>query len=370
VPSPRVAQQLIITSDGCVEGTVATACAVGNAERVVKQAIAVSSRSLPVGASATRGIDMRGSPSFTNMIVFSKGIVSTRKQMTITGTDVYYKKSDFYPCSGSTVPGTGSVYRCYNSSNDAGMPASVHSTDRIFTKPNGGNEHPPSPNCLYPWDGSATGTTITTNPGGSCTAGQAGVPPTALFTDADYSRVAQDPRLTEEDQRYYKQIAQQSGLYCGNYNPGAGTNACTRAGVAATNVTGDIDQADVTGLGNFFVVYVEFPATTNPLSNSLGWNVTNPINQSPCVATTPATSSILLIVRNGGVETKTSFLGAVFAEDGVFDTSGSLKVEGTLATGQIRTRGNPTVCLSQRWVDAMPGAFTKVTPLDWSEVDR
>lgn len=368
VPSPRVAQQLVITSDGCVEGIVGATCPTGNAERVVKQAISVIARQLPVGASASKGIDMRGSPSFRNMIIFSKGIVTTRKQMTVTGTDPYYKKSDFYPCSGSAVPGTGSVYRCYNSTNDAAMPASVHTTDRIFNNPNGGNVHPPSPNCSYPWDGSATGVTIATNPGGTCTAGPSGVPPTANFSDSDYARIAQDPRLTEEDQRYFKQVAQQSGLYCGNYNPAAGTNSCTRAGVAATNVTGDIDPADVTGLGNFFVVYVEFPSTTNPMSNSLGWNVPNPINQSPCSSTAAATSSILLIVRNGGVTSKTAFLGAIFAEDGVFETN-NITFEGALATAMIRTRGNPTICNSQRWIDAMPGAFLRVTPLDWSEVD-
>jgi hypothetical protein len=345
---------------------VGATCPTGNAERVVRQTIALTTKTLPIGASANR-VDMRGNPSFQNMVVISRGIVTTRGQMNITGTDLYYKKSDFYPCTGSTVPGAGPLYRCYNSSNDAAMPASVHSTDRIFLKPNGTNEHPPSPNCSYVWDGSVTGTVINSIPAG-CPTTAGSVPPTANFSDADATRVTATPRLTEEDHRYFKQIAQSQGLYCGNYNPNA-SNSCLRGGAAAT-VTGDIDQADVTGLGNFFVVYVEYPQTTNPLSNQLGWNVSNPVPTNPCNSTAAANTMVILIVRNGGVATKTDFMGAIFAEDGNFDTSGNLKFEGSLSAYSIRTRGSPTICMSQRWLDAMPGAFIQVTPGSWREVDR
>ena len=135
-------------------------------------------------------------------------------------------------------------------------------------------------------------------------------------------------------------------------------------------MSGDIDQAEVAGLGAFFVVYVEFPTNRSPLTNTLGWSVSNPVPTNPCLSTAPANTMVVLIVRNGGVETRTNMMGAIFAEDGIFDTSGNLRFEGTIATNTLRTRGSPLICMSQRWLDAMPGAFIQVTPLDWSEVDR
>lgn len=363
VPSPRTPQTLILTSTGCTDNTAGVSCPTGSSKRVVKQAVSLTARTLPVGLSSTT-IDMRGSPSFTNMVVVARGIVSSRSQITVTGTDPYYKKSDFYPCIGGRTEGAG---QCFNagSVNDAQMPASVHSTDRIYGKPNGSDIHPPSPNCAYLWDGSATGTTIS---GTQCGFGYPNRPPTALFTDTDADRLASTPRLTEEDHLYFKEVAQRAGLYCSNY--GSASASCTRAGVSPVTVTGDIDTADVTGLGNYYVVYVEYPDGTDPQRNMLGWNVAAPAGTNVCTSTTAADSMVLVIVRNGGFETKTSFIGAIFAEDGRYETGANASFEGTVAAQFIRTRGSPNLCNSQRWVDAMPGVFINVRPLQWSEVDR
>ena len=363
VPNPRVAQQMVLSSTGCTDNTAGVACPTGSNKRLVEQAVAVTSRTLPVGMTAAN-IDMRGSPSFKNMIVVARGIVSSRSHITVTGTDPYYKKSDFYPCSGSLTEAAGQCFTA-GSVNDANMPASVHSTDRIYTKPNGGDAHPPSPNCAYLWDGSATGTTIT---GTKCGFAYPNRPPTALFTDVDADRIATNPRLTEEDHLFFKNVAQQQGLYCSNY--GAGSQSCTKAGVTPTAASGDIDQADVAGLGNFFVVYVEYPAGTDPQRNMLGWNVSSPAPVNPCNSTAPADTMVIVIVRNGGVETKAHFMGAIFAEDGRYETGANASFEGTVSAQFIRTRGSPDICNSQRWLDSMPGIFINVTPLQWSEVDR
>lgn len=363
VPNPRTAQQLIITSTGCTDNVAAVACPTGSSKRVVRQAVAISSRSLPVGMSTT-DVDMRGSPAFRNMVVIARGIVSSRSQISVAGTDPYYRKSDFYPCVGAQTEASGQCFAS-GSVNDTNMPASVHSTDRIFTKPNGGSAHPPSPNCAYVWDGSATGTTIT---GTQCGLAYPNRPPTALFTDTDADRIAKDPRLTEEDHLYFKNVAQQAGLYCSNY--GTASQTCTRAGATPVAVTGDIDTADVAGLGGFYVVYVEYREGTDPQRNMLGWNVAAPVGTSPCTSTAATNSMVVVIVRNGGFETKTSFVGAVFAEDGRYETGANASFEGTVAAQFIRTRGSPTICNSQRWLDSMPGIFITVAPLQWSEVDR
>ena len=375
VPSPRVAQQLILSSTGCTQNTVlGAACPTGSAKRVVEQAVALSSRPLPVGMSANR-VDTQGSPSFRNMVVIARGIVSTRKQITISGTDPYYKKSDFYPCVGTLSAAAGQCFTV-GAANDLAMPASAHSTDRIFLNPNGTNEHPPNPNCTnagYLWDGSATGGTVT---GTACGQVYPNRPPTTLFTDVDADRIARDPRLSEEDHLFFKQIAQQSGLYCSNYGSAAST--CQRGGTAPLQpclapcaaISGDMTQADVTGLGNYFVVYVEYPAGSDPARNMLVWDVASPLPTQPCNTATPANTMIVVIVRNGSFTTRANFMGAIFAEDGRYEIGGNVVFEGTVAAQYIRTRGSPTVCNSQRWVDSMPGIFLQAVPLQWSEVDR
>jgi len=328
-----------------------------------------------VGVSANR-VDVQGRPIFKDMVVFARGIVNTRKQITMTGTDPYYVKSDFYPCVGSLTEAAGQCFDA-GSANDAGMPASIHSTDRIFLDPNGRNIHPPNPNCTmaqYIWDGSATGSNYAAD-GVAAAAGCPSYPnrpPTTLFTDADADRLTETPRLTEEDHHYYKNVAQTSGLYCSNY----GTNAasCVRAGSTA-NVSGAIDNGDVAGLGNFMVVYIEFPDGTNPLANSLSWNVTDPAPtpMTTCNSTAPPDTSVLVIVRNGGFGLSRGngeFVGAVFAEDGRIDIKGQQRIEAAMATQYLWVRGQSVVCNSQRWVDSLPGAFISVLPLQWSEVDR
>lgn len=374
VPSPRVPQQMILESTGCTNNTAGSPCPTGSSKRLVRQAVAVSARELPVGMSASR-VDVQGRPTFRNMVVIARGIVNTRSQITVTGTDAYYKKSDFYPCTSDPLR-TEAAGQCFNpgSANDAAMPASVHSTDRIFLTPNGRNEHPPNPNCTagYLWDGSVTGGTVT---GTACGVNYPNRPPTTLFTDLDADRISRDPRLTEEDHLFFKSIAQQQGLYCSNY--GSPQSACVRGSnprlvcnAPCATISGDIDQNDVAGLGNYFVVYIEYPRGTDPQRNMLGWDVQSPAPTQPCNTTVPANTMIVAIVRNGGFETKTPFMGAIFAEDGRYETGGNTVFEGTVAAQYIRTRGSPTICNSQRWVDSVPGIFMQVVPLQWSEVDR
>lgn len=380
VPSVREVQQLVLTSIGCTNNTAGQPCPTGSSRRVVRQAVAMSTRSLPVGMSSNR-IDFRGNPTLNNMVVFARGIVNTRRQITVAGSDPYYTKSDFYPCIGSLTEAAGQCFT-ENGPNDIAMPASVHSTDRIFLSPNGADIHPPNPNCnvaQYTWDGSATGSNYAAQglPADVRCPAFPNRPPSTLFTDSDYDRLARTPRLTEEDHQYFRQVAQNAGLYCSNY--GSPSEQCRRGGTdpcvdgspdACTMVAGALDNADVAGLGNFFVVYVEYPAGTDPQANMLNWNVTTPAPTNPCSSNAAAATNIVVIVRNGGMEPNTNFMGAIFAEDGRVEVGGNLRVEGTIAATFIRSRGTPTICNSQRWLESLPGVFIQVVPLQWSEVDR
>jgi len=373
VPSPREPQSLVLTSTGCTDNTVGAVCPTGAARRVVEQAVAVSSRPMPVGISTNR-IDARGRPTFQDMVVFARGIVNTRSQITMAGTDPYYEKSDFYPCVGAQ-----NAPLCFPEDGDevGDMPASVHGTDRIFLTPTGRDIHPPNPNCTvaqYTWDGSATGSDFLEaglTPAAPCRPYPES-PPTTLFTDADADRLMRDPRLTEEDHHFLKETAKQQGLYCDNYNPSR-ANPCTKAG-AAFNVSGALDNADVAELGNYFLVYIEYPDGTDPQANMLEWAVSNPAPTGTCTSDAPADVSVVVVVRNGGFEPARNFgrnfLGAVFAEDGRFETGADSRFEGSIATQFIRTRGAPIICNSPRWLDSMAAVFLEVVPQQWSEIDR
>ena len=382
VPSPREPQQMVLESTGCTDNTVGLPCPAGESKRVVRQAVAVSSRPLPVGMSSNR-VDLRGSPTLRDMVVFATGIVNTRRQISVSGADPYYTKSDFYPCEGGLSEALG---QCFTEGgvNDIAMPASVHSTDRIFLAPNGLDEHPPNPNCTqaqYIWDGSGTGRYFSKPPAVPAAPGCPAFPnrpPSSLFTDTDYDRLASDPRLTEEDHLYFRGIAQQAGLYCSNFATAqqrcrrGGTNICNDNASPACNVTRDttLVNAEVAGLGNYFVVYIEFPEGVDPQTRMLNWNVTVPAPVNTCGTSTVSTTSVVVIVRNGGFEPNQNFMGAAFAEDGRFEIGANLRFEGTIAAEFIRTRGAPTICNSRRWLDALPGVFLQVAPLQWSEVDR
>ena len=330
------------------------------ATRVVRQEVRLSGIQFPIGISAGT-IDANGNPQFNNVSVISNGIINGRNKMNFTGTDPYYTKGQFYP----TLTGATAAER---------MPAAAHSGDKIYVSA-GRQEHPPSPNCTADrsgleslWDGSLTGTTISSPP--AC-AGGAPFPPTSRFTADDITRLAPTPRLSSDDHVYFKDAAQTRGLYC-DYRTSM-TNPCTvfqvsSGAVVTRNLGGNVNAAAVQGLGNYYVAYFEFAPGSNPFNNVLRWTAQLPL----CNTNSSLNSMAVVIVKNGSLTMQSGgrLSGAVFVEDGRIDASGSYTIEGTVVAKEMRLRGNPTYTLTDCWVQNLPGPFITVTAGRWAELDQ
>jgi hypothetical protein len=345
--------------------------------RVVRQEISIVGRELPIGISAGT-VDANGNANFNGMSLVSSGPITGRSSIAFAGIDPWYEKSDFYPCSPNhPAPYT---YSCIAEDGDdlGDMPAAAHSADRIYL--NGGRiEHPPNPNCTANrgipaqsvWDGSILG-----GPFSSGCSDANGRPPTSRFTPADFSRLVSTPRLSAADHQYFKSIAQTGGMYC-DYRAGSpAATPCTRY-QSATGTVGNITAgpriitSEVSGIGNYYVVYIEFSPTSNPFSvnNTIEWEAVLPA----CSTSNPSSNGMaVVVIRYGSIQFRggSRITGALFAEDGRVDAAGNYTVEGTVIARDFRLRGTPTYLMTQCWLDMLPGPFMTVTAGRWTEVDR
>jgi hypothetical protein len=170
---------------------------------------------------------------------------------------------------------------------------------------------------------------------------------------------------------YFKDAAQTRGLYCDFRTNAAGvcTVYQTSTGTVISRTIGtNVNAAAVAGLGNYYVAYFEFAAGSNPFNNVIRWSAQLPL----CNTNSASNSMSVVIIKNGSTEIQTGgrISGAVFAEDGRFDASGSYTIEGTVVAREMRLRGNPTYILTECWVQNLPGPFMTVTAGRWSELDQ
>jgi hypothetical protein len=337
------AYQMAITSTGTF----------GNTTKTVKQTVQLDAVSFPIGLS-TGTLDSNGNATVQNEVIIARGAVSGRNKINMTGTDFFYKKSNFYPTIASAQASQA-------------MPASVHTYDKSYVS-GGRAEHPPSCNTSADktgtestWDGSSTGGTIS-----SC--GVSPFPPTSKFTLADYQRLVGSNRLDADDHLFYKSQAQDKGIYCNI--PTSGTTTCTRLGVTDNNIGTNVSTADVTNTPNacpttpcYIVAYFEFQGG-NAFTNRVDWNAAIP--------NTCTRGMVVLIIKNGGIAWGggAQFSGAIFAEDGRVTSTGGPYIEGTVSASDIQMRGNPTYAMTNCWLQNLPGPFIQVTALRWSELDR
>ena len=356
-PSPRQSFDIRITSTGSLStGT-----------RVINQAVRLTGREIPIGMNG-QSMDANGNISFEGMTLLMRSILNGRKALDFSGVDPWYEKSDFYPCTGGATPPA-----CFAEDGDdvGDMRAAAHTSDRMYSQ--GGRQvHPPVMNCTADksgtdsaWDGSVTGGPIpAATP--NC-AGQTAKPPTSRFTLADYNRLTATPRLTEEDHNFFREIARESGLYC-KYTA-ALVATCTVYNMATgtpmvRNIGTSVNNAALAGLPRFYVAYFDFPAGTDPFRNEINWSATYP---STC-----SQGSGVVVIRNGSVGMRggADFSGAMFLEEGRFDSAGSRLIEGLVLAKDFRLRGSPTFRLTQCWIDNFPGPFITTQALNWSEIDR
>jgi hypothetical protein len=358
--STKVPQLYAITSTGST-GSLASPSpgSVGVGRRVIRGVVTISGSGLPVGVYV-RNVDANGNPDFQNISLFARGDVVGREKLSFTGNDLYYTLGDVYPGLSTSSP----------------LPAAVHATGAIYGTVNmkKGVEHPPNPNCnANPrgtagqslWDGSVTGGTVSTTcanfVGG-------GFPPTSRFTSADLDRITGRttlPQLTALEYSTLKSTAQSSGIYCA-MAAGGNSGTCTKQGATYTYPGTFVDNS-ITGLSNF-VVYLEFPSGTNPLSNDIKWNA----SVGPCSTDPAVNKSVVIVVRNGSVTLRGggAMYGTIVAPEGYVDSAGNYTVNGTIIANQLRLRGTAAFRLDACSVANTPSTLMNVSGGRWSEVDR
>ena len=342
---PKIEQPFAITSTGRHPA----------ARRVVRQELLIKASGLPVGIYSDR-IDANGTGAMLNVSVVTPGNMTNRDKIGFTGEDPYYTLGDFYPGLSTTTP----------------IPTAIHAVGNVTIKNQ--NEHPPSPNCTANeranpaqavWDGSGTGTTLTSG----CAGWGPDFPPTSRFTTADLARVTPRPALTEEDYNALKQVAKSSGYYCVQ----AGNNlSCSRQGGPFTTVSSTIENTHLGPLLSqpTFVAYFDYPAGGDPFGNSqeMKWHA----NVAPC-SDDPATNrQAIVIVRNGSVHANagSELTGALIIPEGGFDSNGNAVTHGTIIAKDMWIRGTMTFEMSECWVRNLPAPWLTVNPTRWAEVDR
>ena len=354
----------------------------GSGTRVVRQLIRVvpGKSKFPLGIYAER-VDANGNPSMRNISVFTVGDLVGRGKLSMVGTDDNYTMKDVYDQTAfSGFVWSGGL------NWDSKIPAAVHATGEIYVKGvnTRGREHPPVPNCSAndtrepgsiaqqsEWDGSAC--TSCAN-GGAISAdtcsGLPGYPPTARFTQADLSRIAEVRNFTEDEYAVLKATAQSTGVYC---NFDAAVNQCWKGGVAGpTDV--NWQDGDLPGGPNNLVAYFDFPFSSNTTNNKITWNATwKAISGVMCNPTNSADNrSIVIIVRNGNFHLtgNAQVTGAVLVPEGDFDSTGTPLLHGSVTARGFRVRGNATFESSSCFAGTLPATSGEVSPAGWSEIDR
>ena len=412
--SPRESKTFAIISTGCLApnepvpttayGSTTTCARVAGrrpeATSVVRQLVRVRALDLPIGLYGDT-FRANGRPNTaTNISVVSRTVVSARDNMSFTGEDPFYFKSDFYPCIGVSPPA------CYEAPTDVNnpppgsrMPAAAHSLNDLecsgCSGPGSKVEHRDGfrVNCSANgtrgtagqsvWDGSGAGIDplLSTHYVNSTCTGFTGTgPPRSNFTQADVDRLAPpiNEIFTEDDFLFFKQEAKSRGLYCLQPD-GTNTRQCTRLGADLASEPVQIKDTNayqISSMPASFIAYFDYPnGDAFASSNKVEWQA-NVVGCADPNNTTPqgAGKSVIIIVRNGSVDLNSngvSVTGAVIATNGYFDASGNgATFHGSVIAKEIRASGGVNLLNSPCWVANIPGPFLNVTATTWNQIDR
>ncbi|MGH2693887.1 MAG: hypothetical protein ACRDJJ_03630 [Actinomycetota bacterium] len=379
-PTPRdiaeTGELVVITSTGSQP----------TASRVIREVANLTPKGLPVGLYAKTAVKMNGNAGVTNVSLITPGSITGRDQIGFEGTDPWYTIGDFYP---DHIDESDSRF-------DDPIPGAVHSGNLIYCQSfcpqtKSQIEHPYQPtsggtlpyNCRANPRGTAgqsgwDGSNWTADPdqalipnGTTCGSPPFTIAPTSLFTLADANRLAPQPELTEEDFRALKTMAQTNGIYCNILADN--TKQCTKMGSPLTMTATGVQllDAEVAGIPNQFVVYVEFAPGTNPkqfANNYVRWGG----DKGACVDDADANVTGIVVVRNGSFQfmNGSELNGAIFAHQGKLDSNGTYSFNGTAIADEIEIISGADDSLDQCWVNNMPMPFLDITPVSWTEVDR
>jgi hypothetical protein len=340
----------VITSTGSAPAAV----------RKVRQIVSLQPLGLPVGMYAENFI-LKAHPEYKGMTMQANSYITDRKNDSFTGNDPYYKIGDFFPSV------TGKLL------TDP-MPAAAHAGKMIllsgsstpeFTTGSGGTK-----NCVAdrvtgrsiwdsdgsPWSGTITSGCPTPDPTAT------GYPSTSKYAP---------PTTTEPDHAALKDAALSFGVYCSFPGVGGtGATECYQQGVpASTNYVQLIQNSLAAGVNNI-VAYFEFRSGT-PQQNNLNWDG----NVWGCNDNPALNKSIVVDIRNGGfydVGAGGDMINGALFVDGDFNTTGKFTFNGTFNAKGSGSFGSSSeiVTLDACWVKNFPGAFYKVVPGHWAEVDR
>jgi hypothetical protein len=330
------------------------------AKRVVRQVVALEPIGLPIGLYA-HAFDLKAHPSYAGVSMISETTITDRGKDQFSGNDSYYKIQDFFPgVTGRNLTDP--------------VPAAAHALTGIYLKKSSDPEFPPTSNCSANngdsqslWDSDGSGGSGAISSGCS---GQTGWPSTSKFTTAQLTALG-SPTMSDQDYQAIKDAAQTSGIYCSFPGVGGtGGTTCTRQGVSIGSAWAQGIQ-DLIASGTFNVAaYFEYRAGT-PAQNNLAWSGSVwGCNSNPFL-----TKSIVAIVRNGGIDdggAAGQFINGAFILDGDFNATGGFTFNGTMISKGTISFGSSSenIGMDPCWVQNTPGPFFKVTPGQWSEVDR
>lgn len=369
-PSPTAYFQ--ITATGYV-GSVANF----SARRVVRQVIRIQPKGLPIGIYG-QNLLVGGSARLITISAFSETDVQGRNGVDFEGIDPYYTYEDVFP--GGVVCPDLSV--CGPTKH---VPAAVHAAGTlVFTNnaiefstgvPNGGvpptncraNKSNSSTQSLWDSDGSSAAGTLTAG----CT-GQIGRPVHNRFTTADLTRLI--TKVTEDDYEAMKSNAKANGIYCSL--PGFGGTGLAQCQVRGISTGSDFQNGPETlraaGVKNY-IAYFEYRSGT--AAQNSGGTRGVPWNDSvgPCSNDPAVHESVTIVIRKGGISVNggSTNNGAIIMDGSFENANGTGFWNGpVISNSRIDATGNFDFTLNSCWIDNMGGAFIKVTPTQWFEVDR
>jgi hypothetical protein len=335
-----------------------------DATRVIRQVISVEPLGLPVGLYANNFI-LKAHPTYNNMSMQTRGIITDRRSDSFTGLDSYYKMQDFFP---DGVSGR---------SPSEPVPAAAHAGGGIFLSLSSNPEFTGgllgTKNCSADrtfgrslWDSDGTeGAGAITSGCVPAEPGQSGYPRSSFY------RFKAPPPVDHDTLR---DSALSSGIFCSF--PGAGgtggTTCSTQGNPWTYTQANFVAQLAVlkAAVVHNMIVYIEYRAGT-PFDNNFAWDG----SVWGCNTNPDLNWSVTVDIRNGGFSDIGAggdmVNGAIFT-DGDFNTTGKMTFDGTINVGGSASFGSSSeiVGLSPCWVQNFPGSFLKVITGQWSEVDR
>jgi hypothetical protein len=359
VPSVSQPRYFAISAEGQKGGVPA---GTAHSSRSILQVIKVTRLQLPMGVFAD-DVTINGSPVFDSLSLLTTGDVAGREKIGFKNTDKIYTKADFWPTLSAAQA----------------APTAAHALGGLYLRGTGTPEHPPSLTCdannaavgkgtagQSQWDQSGRGDVITSPP--ICGVGP---PPTSYFSAIDMKRIAPIKSISNQSYVALKRAAVENGIHC--MITGTGTlsvASCTAAGapyvIAANTIAAGSVPAPVTSHRNY-VAYFEFDTPAAVLTNEITWAA----NAGVCDTDPAVSSSVTIVVRNGGVKLQNATVsGAVIAREGAVKDSGAVTFNGSILAKSFASYSQSAIYkMDDCWVGNMPVAFLNIDLGDWREVD-